>query len=116
MGDTVFEKLEAWGCAVAQARERLLQNDELYLDFLNQITEEDDYDKLKAALEEGRIQEAFDISHTQKGVISNLGITPLYDALCALVEKLRSGEHADTKVEYEAVIAQFNKLKEILGK
>ena len=34
---------------------------------------------------------AFEAAHTLKGVTGNMGLTPLYDAVCTIVEPLRTG-------------------------
>ena len=45
-----------------------------------------------------------EICHALKGVIGNLAITPLYEALSDMTEKLRSREEADYQFLYSKVI------------
>ena len=50
------------------------------------------------------LDKAFELCHALKGVIGNLAITPLYEALSEMTEKLRSREEADYQFLYSKVI------------
>ena len=53
---------------------------------------------------------AFEAAHTLKGVSGNLGLAPLYKAVCALVEPLRLREERDDYPElYRAVRGEFER-------
>ena len=57
---------------------------------------------------------AFEAAHTLKGVTGNMGLTPLYDAVCTIVEPLRTGEDREdyTKM-YEDACRQFKRAEKL---
>lgn len=87
-----IEKLENWGCDVDGAMDRFLGETELYHDCLQAVTADGALTELKTALEAGNVKNAFEAAHTLKGVLANLGVTPMYEIVVKLVEPLRSGE------------------------
>ena len=58
---------------------------------------------------------AFDAAHTLKGVLSNMGLTPLYDCVSAIVEPLREGRFDDTAEEYARLLVRRAELSALLG-
>ncbi len=65
------------------------------------------YDELKAALEEGRAEDAFRAAHTLKGVSLNLGFDKLYETSSALTEKLRGRKLEGTDALMKQVTDQY---------
>lgn len=80
---------ERYGADYTVTMERFMFREEMYLRFLNMMLEDDNFPKLKAALEANDLDAAFDAAHTLKGVSANMGLTPLYNAVCEVVEPLR---------------------------
>lgn len=111
----VFDRLRAWNCDVDGALERFLDDEEMYLDFLNQITEEEAVGRLGEAIGRGDVQAAFDLAHTLKGVHGNMGLTPLYNLDIEIVEPLRAGSFDGVAENYSKLIAENEKLKQLLG-
>ena len=110
----VFIRLKEWKCDVDGALERFLDDEEMYMDFLHQIAEEESVAKLGAAIEAGDAQAAFDCAHTLKGVHGNMGLTPLYLLDIEIVEPLRAGSFAGVQDHYAKLVAENDKLKDIL--
>ena len=110
----VFGQLRAWGCDVDGALERFLDDEEMYMDFLHQIAGEETITKLGEAIDAEDAQRAFDCAHTLKGVHGNMGLTPLYLLDHQIVEPLRKGSFQKVKENYEKLIAENEKLKNIL--
>ena len=54
--NTKLEALKTWGCNTDSALERLLEDEELYLEFLYEFTKEPSFDMLAVALDENRLQ------------------------------------------------------------
>ena len=50
---------------------------------------------------------------TLKGVTGNLGLQPLYAAVCAIVEPLRSKEKADYRTLYANIAAEFSRAERL---
>lgn len=64
---------------------------ELYASLVIEYRNNDEFDLLKKAVEDNDLKNAFELAHTMKGVYGNLGLTPLYEPVCRIVEVLRSG-------------------------
>ena len=107
---TIFE---AYGADYTATMERFMQNEALYLRLLGKLLSDDNLRLLGAALQAGERPVAFDAAHTLKGVVGNLGLTPLYEALCAIVEPLRTGDgQADYPTLYRDTEAEFHKAED----
>lgn len=89
--DRKLERLRDWGCDVDGALERMLDDEEFYLECLSMLMEDEGFDALSAALEQGDASTAFDRAHALKGVLANLGLTPLFEQVEKIVEPLRAG-------------------------
>ena len=59
------------------------------------LFQDENMQKLGAALANRDYTAAFEAAHTLKGVVGNMGLTPLYEAVCVIVEPLRSRECRD---------------------
>ena len=73
--------LTDWGCSTDSALDRMLGDEDLYLEFLTEFTKDPSFDMLSDALCETKNREAFEHAHMLKGVAANLGLDPLYKAL-----------------------------------
>lgn len=103
----IFEKYGA-DCTTVMAR--FMNNEALYLRLLGMLFQDDNLEKLCAALEVNDLSGAFEAAHTLKGVVGNLGLTPLYRALEKLAEPLRAGEkREDYPTLYEVVQLGFQR-------
>lgn len=109
---TLLEVLKDWKCDVDGAMERFMGDEELYRTCLNAVLVDKSFAGLGAALEEGAVKEAFDHAHTLKGVLANMGLTPMYDITVRIVEPLRNGDSEQLLPVYEELM----EAKEYLGK
>ena len=107
--------LQGWGCDVSGAMERMLGDEEFYMACLHLTVTDGEFDKLGQALERNDARAAFDAAHTLKGVLSNMGLTPLYDCVSAIVEPLREGRFDDTAEEYARLLVRRAELSALLG-
>lgn len=106
-----FQKaFEDYGADYTTTLSRFMGNEATYLKFLRMFFEDPSLRKLGAALETGDLSAAFDAAHTLKGVAGNMGLTPLYDAVCKIVEPLRAGEKRDDYTAlYQNIQMEFQK-------
>jgi len=91
------EMLKKENIDVEDAMERFLDNEELYMKFLLKFVEDENFEKMKKALEENRGEDAFKFAHTMKGVVGNLSINGLYEVIVPYVEYLRHGDVESAK-------------------
>lgn len=86
------ETFNAYGADYRETMERFVNNEEMYLRMLDMFMKDKSAAALGAALDTGDLEAAFDSAHVLKGVVGNMGLTPLYKAVCAIVEPLRARE------------------------
>lgn len=108
-------KLHKAGVAVNDAIMQLGGDKELYEELLQTFRKENRIAELEAALDSGDVKAAFAAAHAMKGEAGNMGFTKLYEALCILVDRLRSGTLDGTKDMYEAVKSAYDVLIEAIG-
>ena len=80
----------------------------MYLRFLDMFFQDESFQQLENALDAGDLKDAFAAAHTLKGVAGNMGLTPFYEAVCVIVERLRTEEpRKDYPVLCKAIQAEF---------
>lgn len=91
MNTDVINRLFMWGCDTDSALERVLGDEDMYLDFIQKYCKNEDIDKLDEYILNKSDTDGFTLAHTLKGVYGNLGLIPVYDVICEIVEMLRNG-------------------------
>lgn len=104
---------EAYGADYDATMERFMKNETLYLRLLDMLFQDTNLQKLGDALDAGDLKSAFEAAHTLKGVVGNMGLTPLYNAVCALVEPLRAGNACDYMGMYQVLQSEFYTVDEL---
>ena len=110
----IFQKLKDWNCDVDGAMERFLEDEELYVSCLQMVVSDANFEKLGTTLKGKEIEQAFDASHTLKGVFANLGLTPMLRLAEQIVEPLRKGTAENLWEPYEELLRAREQLKRIL--
>ena len=102
------EIFEVYGADYNSTMARFMGKEAMYLKFLDMLFKDDNLEKLGTALEQQDYEAAFDDAHTLKGVVGNMGLTPLFNAVCAIVESLRKREvPEDYNVLYQIIQTGF---------
>ncbi len=110
--EELLQKMEEMGCDIKGALARFLDDKDLYTTCLVKVIEDPAFDKLGTALTNEDAEEGFTQAHTLKGVIANMGITPIYNIVVEIVEPLRAGNATGLMEAYERLMAE----KEIFAK
>lgn len=110
----MIETLRKAGCDVDGALDRCLQDEEFYLSLLSQSVEDEAFDKLGNCLKEHKVQEAFDCAHTLKGIMSNMGLTPVYNIVVKIVEPLRKGDDTGLEPVFDELMVEIDKFRVLL--
>ncbi len=117
MDDKFRKQLEEGGADVETTLKRFMGNDAIYQKFLGKFPADPNYANLGIHIEAGAFEEAYKCAHALKGVVGNLGLTPIFNRVSELVEELRNkkAEEVDAaranelwqqiKVVYEKFIA-----------
>ena len=116
----ILDVLEDWGCDIEEGLERLGGDEEFYETLLSAFVQENGMGELAEAMEAGDYLRAFEAAHGLKGDTGNLSLTPLYEAVCSLVENLRlaySGVAVLPGIggDYERVVRLFSEFTEKMG-
>lgn len=99
-----IEELKDLGADIETGLSRCLGNEALYLKLVGLGLGDAKFEELGAALGADDLGKAFELCHALKGVIGNLALTPLYEALSDMTEKLRAREEADYQTMYSNII------------
>ncbi|MBR2875713.1 MAG: Hpt domain-containing protein [Clostridia bacterium] len=108
----LFVKLKQAECDVEGALARFLDDEDLYEQFYGELLKDPAFENLGEAIEQGKTYEAFEYAHTLKGIIGNMGLTPLFETVCDIVEPLRINSLDGVKEKYAELISQRDKFKE----
>ena len=98
------------GVDVETGLSRCVGKEDLYLKLVNMGLKDAKFEELGTALKSNNLTQAFELCHALKGVIGNLALTPLYEALSQMTEKLRNKEAADYSAMYSDILAIRTKL------
>lgn len=100
-----LEKLDNYGADTKDGITRCVNNEALYLKFVNKFLEDNTFIKLKQSIDNNYLDEAFECAHSLKGVLANLSLTPLYSIIYEITELLRKR----TNMDYSNLINQYEK-------
>ncbi len=100
------DALREYGANTAEGLERCMNNEAFYLRFVNMALEDKGFDALKTAIEAGDKKASFEAAHALKGLLGNLSLTPIYDIVVELTERLRAGEDADYEDYLRRILEQ----------
>lgn len=111
MDEKFRQQLEENGADVETTLKRFMGNDAIYLKFLGKFPNDPNYANLGSNMESGNFEEAYKCAHALKGVVGNLGLTPIFDNVSVLVEELRNKTNAE--VDAAAADEEWQKIKTV---
>lgn len=111
----MIKELKAWGCDTEDALNRVLDDEAFYRECLLDVPGDPCFEQLGTALRAHDVPAAFDAAHALKGVLANLGLTPMLHTTVEIVEPLRAGSDAGLLPKYEQLMRQRDKLSQLLG-
>jgi hypothetical protein len=100
-----IDKMNELGAKTSEGLGRCLNNEAFYLNLVKMGLNDEGFSKLEEVLKSNDIEKGFEIAHALKGVLGNLALTPVYDAICEITEELR----AKKQMDYTPLL---NKIKE----
>ena len=109
MDEKFRKQLEESGADVETTLKRFMGKDELYLKFLGKFPADQNYANLGTHMEAGAFGEAYKCAHALKGVVGNLGLTPIFERVSTLVEELRN--KADDEVDAVRAKEEWQEVK-----
>ena len=100
-----IEKLREYGANVEEGLNRCMNNEAFYLKLVNLFLMNNDFNKLKEAIDNNNLEEGFKAAHALKGVLGNLSLTPLSNIIYEMTELLRNKVQRD----YNEFIINYQK-------
>ncbi|MDO4546014.1 MAG: Hpt domain-containing protein [Bacillota bacterium] len=101
---------ERYGANYEDTMMRFMDNEDMYLKLMDMFFQDENMKMLGDALDAHDLSAAFDAAHTLKGVVGNMGLKPMYEAVSAIVEPLRIREDRDDYLQlYGAIQEEFQK-------
>jgi HPt (histidine-containing phosphotransfer) domain-containing protein len=116
MDEALRQALIEAGVNVETAMERFMDNTALLERFLRKFYVDQNYPKLKEALDNDDTHEAFVAAHTLKGVSGNLSLDVLFNAASEITELLRAEDLAGAKEFFPKVKQVYENTLEGLQK
>lgn len=86
----VLDSLKVAGADTEDGLKRCLGKEDFYLKMINLALKNENFELLEGALKTEDYAGAFQLCHALKGVIANVSLTPLYELISDLTEKLRA--------------------------
>lgn len=113
--DIRIEKLHSMGCSTDEALERMTGDEEFYLECLQEALRPADFERLEKALAEQDVKTAFDCAHALKGVLGNVGLTPMFRKSSELVEVLRAGRCDGLEAGLAELLEMRSRFAQVVG-
>lgn len=109
MDSNLRRQLEENGADVETTLKRFVGNDAIYIKFLKKFPDDPNYGKLGESMEKEDFEEAYKCAHALKGVVGNLGLTPIFEKVSNLVEELRGKKSEE--VNADSANAEWQEVK-----
>ena len=107
------ENLKAIGVNTDEGLARCMNNEQFYLMLVGKVLNDDSIERLNNAIKSGNLDEGFEIAHSLKGVLGNLSLTPLFDAVVEITELLREKTPIDYSPYMEKILSLEKELKRL---
>ena len=101
-----IDTLKALGAKTEEGLTRRMGQEEFYYKMIRMVLGDGNFERMGQAVEQGDLDAAFEAAHALKGVAGNVALTPLYEALSNITERLRVKEDADYPALLKAVREQ----------
>ncbi|MBQ1302061.1 MAG: Hpt domain-containing protein [Firmicutes bacterium] len=101
-----IDTLKTLGANTEEGLTRCMGQEAFYFRMIQMVLKDGNFDRLAQAVEKGDLGDAFEAAHALKGVTGNVSLTPLYEALSDITERLRVKEDADYPTLLKAVLEQ----------
>lgn len=120
MDNEFITELESKGVDVKTALARFMGNVNIYKKFLFKFPNDENFCKIKIAIDSKDKDAAFMAAHTVKGIAANLGLIPISENVEKLVEIFRGAdkypENPDIDTLYSETEKCYNEICEIINR
>lgn len=109
-----IDAMKDFGCNTAEALGRCMNNEQFYFRLLKMSVNDQNFDKLRDAVNAHDLKASFEAAHALKGSLGNLALTPLFNVASEMTELLRSGTDMDYKPMLDKLLGLRDQLKAIV--
>lgn len=110
------EKLCEYGADVKEGIARCMGMEDFYLQLVDMMFEDENFEMLEKAVAEGDTARAFDAAHSLKGSLGNLELIPIAKPIAEITEKLRGAavmpDLSDLMNEYRQALEDLRALND----
>ncbi len=107
MNEELLDRLEDMGAEVEDTLDRLMGDEDMYVEFLKKLPDNQNIIELRKAVDKKDYEQAMKEVHTLKGVALNLGLLPLVDVCMDMLLDYREGKNEETSAQIDTVEETF---------
>ncbi len=107
---TTIEFYNRIGQDYAEVLDRMTGSEAFVKRFLKRFCEDSTYAALSEAVSSGETESIFREAHTLKGVSANLGLKPLFEKTCVLVEITRNGGNEGIREAFDEITSAYQEV------
>ena len=108
-----IDTLKDLGADTAAGMARCINDEGFYLKMVSMALQDASFDQLNDAIDAGDLDTAFEKAHALKGVMGNVGLTPLFDKLSEVTEELRARKDIDYSDYMAAISSELEKFRNL---
>ena len=108
-----IDTLKKFGADTDEGMGRCFGKADFYLKLVRIVPGEANFDKLADAIRADNLDAAFEHAHALKGVLGNLSLTPIYNPVCEMTERLRAREQTDYLPLLTEILEKREQLKQL---
>ena len=101
-----LDTLRAYGANVDEGLQRCMNMEAFYLRMIGMAKDSLKVDELKAAMDLGDQDTAFELAHGMKGALLNVAVTPLAKPIAELSDALKAHKDMDYSALMDEILAE----------
>ena len=102
--------LKEYGANVEEGLARCLNKEDFYIKLVGIALQDENFNKLRTALEANDLDSAFEAAHALKGVLGNLALTPMLNPVTQMTELLRARTETDYRPLLKDLLSERERL------
>lgn len=109
-----IEGLKEVGADTDSGLGRCLNNEDFYLRLVGMAISDDQFDKLREAVEKGDLDKGFEHAHALKGVLANVSLTNVLEPIKEITEDLRARKEKDYSEQLDRIDAEVARVRALM--